>query len=117
VVFITHDLGVVARIADRVEVMYAGNTAERGLVNDIFAAPNHPYTRGLLSSLPSANRERLKPIIGAPPNMISPPSGCAFRARCEHATDACASAGTALVRVGATETSCIRASELQGSRQ
>ena len=117
VVFITHDLGVVARIADRVEVMYAGNTAERGLVNDIFAAPNHPYTRGLLSSLPSANRERLKPIIGAPPNMISPPSGCAFRARCEHATDACASAGSALVRVGATETSCIRASELQGSRQ
>ncbi len=115
VVFITHDLGVVARIADRVEVMYAGNTAERGQVNDIFATPHHPYTRGLLASLPSVNKERLKPIIGAPPNMISPPSGCAFRARCEHAIEACASAGAALVRVGSTETSCIRAAELQGS--
>jgi oligopeptide/dipeptide ABC transporter ATP-binding protein len=117
VVFITHDLGVVARIADRVEVMYAGNTAERGQVNDIFATPHHPYTRGLLASLPSANKERLKPIIGAPPNMIAPPSGCAFRARCEHAVEACASAGTDLVRIGATETSCIRAAELQGSER
>ncbi|MFM9131635.1 MAG: ABC transporter ATP-binding protein [Actinomycetota bacterium] len=115
VVFITHDLGVVARIADRVEVMYAGNTAERGQVNDIFATPHHPYTRGLLASLPSANKERLRPITGAPPNMISPPSGCAFRARCEHAVEACASAGTELVRIGSTETSCIRAADLQGS--
>ena len=112
VVFITHDLGVVARIADRVEVMYAGNTVERGMVNDMYAEPHHPYTRGLLASLPTASKERLKPIIGAPPNMISPPSGCAFRPRCAHATDACASAPMTLVKVGRTETSCIRAMEI-----
>ena len=112
VVFITHDLGVVARIADRVEVMYAGNTAERGLVNDMYAEPHHPYTKGLLASLPSSSKERLRPIIGAPPNMIAPPSGCAFRPRCSYATDACASAPPTLVRVGRTETSCIRAMEI-----
>ena len=112
VVFITHDLGVVARVADRVEVMYAGNTVERGVVNDIFAEPHHPYTQGLMSSLPAAGKERLRPITGAPPNMISPPSGCAFRPRCSHAVDACASAPATLVRVGSTETSCIRATEL-----
>ena len=112
VVFITHDLGVVARIADRVEVMYAGNTAERGLVNDMYSEPHHPYTRGLLASLPSSSKERLQPIIGAPPNMISPPSGCAFRPRCSFAKDECASAPSTLVRIGRTETSCIRASEI-----
>ena len=114
VVFITHDLGVVARVADRVEVMYAGNTVERGLVNDMFATPHHPYTQGLLASLPSHNKERLKPILGSPPNMISPPSGCAFRPRCAHATDACASAPNELVQVGTTQTACIRAVELSG---
>ena len=114
VVFITHDLGVVARVADRVEVMYAGNTVERGLVNDMFATPHHPYTQGLLASLPSHNKERLKPILGSPPNMISPPSGCAFRPRCAHATDACAAAPTDLVQVGSTQTACIRAVELAG---
>lgn len=112
VVFITHDLGVVARVADRVEVMYAGNTVERGVVNDIFAEPHHPYTQGLMSSLPTAGKDRLRPIVGAPPNMISPPSGCAFRPRCAHAIDACASAPAALVQVGSTQTSCIRAAEL-----
>ena len=117
VVFITHDLGVVARVADRVEVMYAGNTVERGLVNDMFATPHHPYTQGLLASLPSHNKERLKPILGSPPNMISPPSGCAFRPRCAHATDACASAPADLVQIGATQTACIRAHELAGGRQ
>jgi len=114
VVFITHDLGVVARVADRVEVMYAGNTVERGLVNDMFATPHHPYTQGLLASLPSHNKERLKPILGSPPNMISPPSGCAFRPRCVYATEACASASNELVPVGATHTACIRAVELSG---
>ncbi|MEY4391373.1 MAG: hypothetical protein RLZZ544_82 [Actinomycetota bacterium] len=114
VVFITHDLGVVARVADRVEVMYAGNTVERGLVNDMFATPHHPYTQGLLASLPSHNKERLKPILGSPPNMIAPPSGCAFRPRCAHATDACASAPSDLVQVGSTQTACIRAVELSG---
>src|SRR6187431_1747732 len=76
VVFITHDLGVVARIADRVQVMYAGRSAERGEVHDVFLRPTHPYTVGLLASLPVIGRDKLTPIPGAPPNMLAPPSGC-----------------------------------------
>ncbi|HEX4981049.1 MAG TPA: ABC transporter ATP-binding protein, partial [Ilumatobacteraceae bacterium] len=79
VVFITHDLGVVARIADRVQVMYAGRAVEQGSADDIFYRPTHPYTAGLLASLPAAGRERLIPLAGSPPNMLDPPSGCAFR--------------------------------------
>jgi peptide/nickel transport system ATP-binding protein len=109
VVFITHDLGVIARIADRVEVMYAGMTVERAEVNDMFATPGHPYTRGLMASLPQVGRQRLQPIVGSPPNMIAPPSGCAFRPRCAEASDECASAPMTLVRVGKTETACVRA--------
>lgn len=109
VVFITHDLGVIARIADRVEVMYAGMTVERAQVNDMFATPGHPYTRGLMASLPQVGRQRLQPIVGSPPNMIAPPSGCAFRPRCTEATDECSSAPMTLVRVGMTETACVRA--------
>ena len=108
VVFITHDLGVIARVADRVEVMYAGNTVERAGVNDLFTHSNHPYTRGLLASLPAVGRERLQPIMGAPPNMIAPPEGCAFRPRCPHAADECRTASGELVRAGATETACVR---------
>ena len=108
VVFITHDLGVIARIADRVEVMYAGNTVERAAVNDLFTHSNHPYTRGLLASLPAVGRDRLQPIMGAPPNMIAPPEGCAFRPRCPHAADECRTASGDLVRAGATETACVR---------
>ncbi len=109
VVFITHDLGVIARIADRVEVMYAGMTVERAQVNDMFETPGHPYTRGLMASLPQAGRQRLEPIVGSPPNMIAPPSGCAFHPRCSEATDECSSAPMELVQVGHTETACIRA--------
>ncbi len=90
VVLITHDLGVVARVADRVQVMYAGRAAERGDVGPIFDHPSHPYTRGLLSSIPALGRERLSPIPGSPPNMVDPPSGCAFRVRCPFAIPACA---------------------------
>jgi oligopeptide/dipeptide ABC transporter ATP-binding protein len=87
IVFITHDLGVIARIADRVQVMYAGRTAEMGTVDDIFAASCHPYTLGLLSSLPalSGRSERLQPIVGSPPSMLNPPTGCAFHPRCPRA--------------------------------
>src|SRR4051812_27423374 len=115
VVFITHDLGVVARIADRVQVMYAGRSAERGSVHDIFARPSHPYTQGLLSSLPGAGRagERLSPIPGSPPNMLRPPSGCAFRTRCTHATDVCAADPPPdLAPFGSVETACVRVHEL-----
>jgi oligopeptide/dipeptide ABC transporter ATP-binding protein len=112
VVFITHDLGVVARMADRVLVMYAGRAAERGEVHDIFQHPSHPYTQGLLSSLPSLGRERLNPIPGAPPNMLRPPSGCAFRTRCPHAADECAVGLPELRMFGDLETACVRVEEL-----
>ncbi len=112
VAFITHDLGVVARIADRVQVMYAGRVAERGEAHDIFLRPTHPYTRGLLNSLPDADIERLIPIPGAPPNMLRPPSGCAFRIRCQYATEVCAGALPELVPYGSVETACVRVEEI-----
>jgi peptide/nickel transport system ATP-binding protein len=112
VVFITHDLGVVARIADRVQVMYAGRTVERGDVDLIFRTPTHPYTRGLLASLPALGRERLTPIPGAPPNMLRPPSGCAFRPRCAFAEEICAGDIPELHPLLGLETACVRAEEL-----
>ena len=112
VVFITHDLGVVARIADRVQVMYAGRAVERAAVRDIYAGATHPYTKGLLASLPALGRDRLTPIPGSPPNMLRPPSGCAFRVRCPFAIEACAAEIPSLRPVGAVETACIRAEEL-----
>jgi oligopeptide/dipeptide ABC transporter ATP-binding protein len=87
VVFITHDLGVIARVADRVQVMYAGRVAEIADIDDIFHNPTHPYTRGLLESLPATTTRsgRLRPIAGAPPSMLNPPPGCAFHPRCTSA--------------------------------
>jgi oligopeptide/dipeptide ABC transporter ATP-binding protein len=112
VVLITHDLGVVARVADRVQVMYAGRVVERGELTPLYDHPSHPYTRGLMDSLPGSSRERLKPIPGAPPNMLNPPSGCAFRARCSYATEVCASDIPSLKQFGDLENACIRADEL-----
>jgi oligopeptide/dipeptide ABC transporter ATP-binding protein len=112
IVFITHDLGVIARVADRVQVMYAGRAVERGDVHDIFDHPSHPYTRGLLNSLPGLGRERLTPIPGAPPNMLHPPSGCAFRPRCPYAEDKCAGDLPELRQVGELQTACVRVDEL-----
>ena len=84
IVFITHDLGVIARMASRVHVMYAGRGVEMGSVLEVFANPLHPYTRGLLNSLPrpGIHTERLLPIVGSPPSMLHPPAGCAFHPRC-----------------------------------
>jgi peptide/nickel transport system ATP-binding protein len=91
VVFITHDLGVIARVADRVQVLYAGRTAEIGSVDDVFHRARHPYTRGLLASLPglAGPGQRLHPIVGAPPSMLFPPTGCAFHPRCPLAEGIC----------------------------
>ena len=114
VVIITHDLGVVARVADRVQVMYAGRVVERSSVNDLFAAPTHPYTEGLLSSLPRIGQERLMPIHGSPPNMLQPPPGCGFAARCEHRQDRCESQLPELKAFKSSMTACIRAEELYG---
>ncbi len=92
IVFITHDLGVIARLADRVQVMYAGRTAEIASVDALYEASNHPYTRGLIGSLPKLDEEHelLHPIPGAPPSMLNPPPGCAFHPRCPLAQERCA---------------------------
>ncbi len=94
ILFITHDLGVVAEMADRVVVMYAGRAVEEGDVNDIFARPQMPYTLGLMNSIPRVDRaaehqERLEAIPGNVPNPLYLPEGCAFHPRCRFAIDAC----------------------------
>jgi peptide/nickel transport system ATP-binding protein len=117
VVLITHDLGVIARVADSVNVMYAGRNVESGSVQSIFDHPSHPYTRGLLSSLPHEGIERLQPIAGFPPNMLAPPSGCGFAPRCQHAVDACSVELPSLAPFEDLLTSCIRADELRVGRR
>lgn len=92
IIFITHNLGVVAEICDRVSVMYAGKIVEQGDVEDIFYRPRHPYTLGLLRSMPRVDAEeyeRLIPIEGTPVDMLNPPSGCPFGPRCEHCMKIC----------------------------
>ncbi len=116
VVLITHDLGVVARVCERVNVMYAGRVVERADIGELFEHPTHPYTRGLLASLPQVGSERLSPIAGFPPNMLRPPSGCAFRARCPHAAAGCESEIPNLSPIGKSQSACIRAAELAGAQ-
>ncbi|WP_083542253.1 ABC transporter ATP-binding protein [Kribbia dieselivorans] len=85
IIIITHDLGVVAEMAHEILVMYGGKAVERGSADEVFYTPGHPYTWGLLSSMPRMDRarlERLRPIAGNPPSLINPPSGCAFHPRC-----------------------------------
>ncbi len=91
ILFITHDLGTVAGIADRIVVMYGGKVAETGTALEIFDQPKHPYTEGLLNCLPSisARGERLTPIPGMIPSLIDPPSGCIFHPRCERRMPIC----------------------------
>lgn len=92
IIFITHNLGVVAEVCDKVSVMYAGKMVEQGPVDDIFYAPGHPYTMGLLRSMPRVDAEsyeRLIPIEGTPVDMLNPPEGCPFAPRCEHAMKVC----------------------------
>ncbi|MED3629301.1 dipeptide ABC transporter ATP-binding subunit DppD [Bacillus subtilis] len=91
VILITHDLGVVAQVADRVAVMYAGKMAEIGTRKDIFYQPQHPYTKGLLGSVPRLDLDgaELIPIDGTPPDLFSPPSGCPFAARCPNRMVVC----------------------------
>lgn len=92
IIFITHNLGVVAEICDKVSVMYAGKMVEQGPVDEIFYHPGHPYTKGLLRSMPRVDAdsyERLIPIEGNPVDMLNPPEGCPFAPRCEHAMKVC----------------------------
>ena len=90
-IMITHDLGVVADIADEVMVMYAGRAAEKAPKRDVFYAPHHPYTKGLLESIPSSSAagDRLRPIPGQPPSLINLPAGCKFHPRCGYVLDRC----------------------------
>ncbi|MGI8870503.1 MAG: ABC transporter ATP-binding protein [Mycobacteriales bacterium] len=90
-IMITHDLGVIADVADDVMVMYAGRGAEQADLRTIYYQPHHPYTRGLLESIPGATGagERLRPIPGQPPSLLNPPSGCAFHPRCRYVMDRC----------------------------
>ena len=91
IIMITHDLGVVAEICDDVLVMYGGRVAEQGPVEEIFAQPQHPYTWGLLGSMPSRahGQDRLYSIPGSPPSLLTPPPGCRFSPRCSYAIDVC----------------------------
>jgi peptide/nickel transport system ATP-binding protein len=120
ILFVTHDLGVVADLCDRVAVMYAGQIVEQAAVDELFEHPRHPYTEGLLSAIPqtSAAGERLVSIPGVVPQPTAMPSGCRFAPRCTYATDACTDP-VALTSVGATAVvRCVHAGtlELKGAK-
>ncbi|MGA9873891.1 MAG: ABC transporter ATP-binding protein [Rhodococcus sp. (in: high G+C Gram-positive bacteria)] len=102
VVLITHDLALVAEEADRVAIMYAGNVVETGLVSEVFASPRHPYTKGLLDSVPvhAVRGEDLKSIGGTPPDLHSIPDGCVYQARCPLAREKCVTTRPPLTPVG-----------------
>ena len=91
IIYITHDIAVVAEVTDRIGVMYAGNLVELGDTTDVFRSPLHPYTEALMSSFPSVSGEKrpLASLSGEPPNLANLPSGCAFHPRCPYATDVC----------------------------
>jgi oligopeptide transport system ATP-binding protein len=113
--FITHDLGVVAPLADEVAVMYAGRVVEHGPTRQVYDRPLHPYTAGLLRSLPdmSEGRERLLPIDGNPPDLRTVPPGCAFAPRCPYAIPECRVQIPPLLRFGSDRTTaCIRAHDI-----
>jgi len=112
IVLITHDLGVVAEVCDDVAVMYAGEVVEQAPVDALFAAPEHPYTVGLMGSLPRLDQkaDRLAVIDGVVPDMTAPPAGCRFAPRCPFADDACRASPPPIVRLGETRWSrCFKA--------
>ena len=107
IILITHDLGVVARMADDVVVMYAGQVAEQGSVEDVFYRSAHPYMLGLRAAMPSNSsdrRHRLLPIEGSPPDLFSPPTGCAYAARCPHAMRICSTTDPGAFSLGGGHT-------------
>ena len=118
-IIITHNLGVVARYADRVNIMYAGKVIERGNAREIYSNPRHPYTVGLLRSVPRLDlprRAKLDPIEGQPPDLINLPPGCSFRDRCRWAIDKCATDSPELMESSEGHLSaCWRAEDLGAS--
>jgi peptide/nickel transport system ATP-binding protein len=115
-IVITHNLGVVARYADRVNVMYAAHIIERGTADDVFLSPRHPYTIGLMRSVPRLDLPRgirLETIEGLPPDLRTPPSGCRFAPRCPYRIEACLKDDVALREIGPDhDSACIRAGEI-----
>jgi peptide/nickel transport system ATP-binding protein len=99
VVFVAHDMAAHAEIADRVAIMYAGQLSEVGPVHDLFDEPLHPYTRGLIGSIPSVERDSVKGIPGLAPNALEWPSGCRFHPRCPVAIEICPHVNPALIRI------------------
>jgi oligopeptide transport system ATP-binding protein len=118
IVLITHDLGVVGEVADRVAVMYAGSIVETGSIDDVFGRPAHPYTVGLMHSVPRVDQrgERLSPITGSPPSLTSIPPACAFHPRCPRAEQICTVEAPALREVaGGRRSACHFAEEVLGA--
>jgi len=121
-IVITHNLGVVARYASRVNVMYAGRIVEAGSAEAIYHEPRHPYTIALLKSVPRLDRPRrarLDPVDGQPPDLTRLDAGCAFRARCRFAVDACAASRPTLAPIGDAGhlSACFRSAELGAARE
>ncbi len=114
-ILITHDLGLVAGSAERVQVMYGGRVFERGTIRSIFYDPRNPYTQGLLSSMPRVDNEsdRLVPIVGTPPSLLAMPAGCAFGPRCQYRGEVCGERPAELAEVGIDHASrCHKGAEI-----
>lgn len=125
IILITHDLGVIAETCKDLIVMYGGMPMEKGSVLDIFESPQHPYTRGLLKSVPRMDVEqkgRLNPIAGSPPDLLAPPAGCPFSPRCPHTMQICTEEMPPMFKVGEEHTSACwlldqNAPEVEGYRK
>jgi len=119
VIFVTHDLGVVAQTCDRVAVMYAGRIVETGAVSEVFRAPHHPYTRGLLGSVPQSGDERrpLLSIEGTPPALSAMPKGCAFHPRCTFRSVRCEVELPLLGDIGAHVAACFHQAEVMAANR
>jgi oligopeptide/dipeptide ABC transporter ATP-binding protein len=116
VVFVTHNLGIVARMCDKLAVMYAGRIVEAGSVRELFNAPQHPYTRALIGSMPKlGSKAKLLAIPGQPPDLATLPTGCAFHPRCPEALPLCATDEPGEVRIGGSWTARCWRAEPQGS--
>jgi oligopeptide/dipeptide ABC transporter ATP-binding protein len=121
IILITHDLGVVARMADEVMVMYAGEVVEKGSVDDIFYRSGHPYTQGLRQAMPTNNKsteakQTLESIDGSPPDLFNPPRGCAYHPRCPYAMQVCAQQAPRTSTLGpAHQTQCWLHHDMAGS--
>ncbi len=117
-ILITHDLGVVASVADRIQLMYAGSVMEKGNADDFYPAPAHPHAHGLMNSVPRliGSDDRLVPITGAPPSLVNVPPGCPFHPRCPHVIDRCRTEPVHLRAIDgySGEVACHRAEEIRG---